>query len=584
MLTSTLVAAPDHRTASNAGPAPSLAELMALVRAEPENIENWLALGATLGEMNELESALRCFLQADRLDPTGRRAALPLARLWARAGDLDNAADGYERAIRNAGDPTGALRLELAEQCARLKQPDQALAHIRVLGRSSAAALEVLRAAAELAEELESITDAEAMYREAARRATDPWRDQYHLGLLFQNHRRYSDAKQMYRAALRTRSFVEAELNLAAVHQILRERTDAIDAYRRALSINPRETGAWRNLTAMKRFTSRQDPDLRAMERLVTDAPALSTAHRSWLHFALAKAFDDLDQPELAGPHYEDANHLMAEIHAWDGDAHDRFCDDMLAGAPPPDWAAPRGDDATDRRLIFIVGMPRSGSTLIEQILAQHPAVSAGGELNQLERAIHNCIGPAETPALEATSDAIFAARKQYLAYVSTVAATPYFTDKMPANSHYVGWIRALFPEATIIWTTRSPRATCWSCFQTYFTNGHAYSYRQEALARYFGQQQRLLKAWQARYPSHLVPAAYERVVTNSDTEIRRLLTRCGLSYDPHCLRFHEGRDPVSTASLEQVRRPLYRRSLQRWKQYRPWLKILDQELPQEEL
>ena len=244
---------------------------------------------------------------------------------------------------------------------------------------------------------------------------------------------------------------------------------------------------------------------------------------------------------------------------------------------------------AIPRRLpIFIVGMPRSGSTLVEQILASHPQVHAAGELKNLDRVVQRRVrrGTAgrflfrrASAALDA--DGLRRLGQAYLASLPPLAdGKTRITDKAPSNFFHVGLIRLILPNARIIHTMRDPVDTCVSCFSRLFTHGQAFSYDLAELGRYYRWYHELMDHWRSVLPAGaMLDVSYEDVVDNLEEQARRLIDYCGLPWDDRCLSFHETSRPIATASNVQVRQPLYRSSLARWRRYEAYLEPLLAEL-----
>ncbi len=257
-------------------------------------------------------------------------------------------------------------------------------------------------------------------------------------------------------------------------------------------------------------------------------------------------------------------------IDAFDASLFDRF--------------SAAGDPST--RPIFVLGMPRSGSTLTEQILASHPQVQAGGEMINLDRAVASVPDahgqPTPFPRYVAGLDAE-GFRRLGQAYLESLPAPPEgktrTTDKLPGNFFYVGLIRLILPNARIIHTMRDPVDTCISCFSRLFADV-PFSYDLTELGRYYRGYHELMAHWRSILPAgSMLDVVYEEVVDNLEEQARRLIDFCGLPWDPRCLNFHETSRPIATSSNVQVRQPLYRTSLGRWHHYEAYLQPLLAEL-----
>src|SRR5216684_2283362 len=301
---------------------------------------------------------------------------------------------------------------------------------------------------------------------------------------------------------------------------------------------------------------------------------------RIQLHFALAKAYDDLGRYDEGFRHLAQGNALNRRQIAYDEtQMHDTF---------------ERIQATFDRRLIdakagvgdrspvpvFVVGMIRSGTTLIEQILASHPSVHGAGELPDFSRLVHQLrTGPGDSieypecaPALAA--DQLRDLGRRYVEGLRRRAPDALrITDKMPSHFMYLGLIHLALPRARIIHVTRSPLDTCLSCFSKLFIQGQHFTYDLGELGRYYRRYTGLMAHWRGLLPpERLLEISYEAVIADLETEARKLVRFCGLPWDPRCIAFHEAQRPVRTASAIQVRRPIYRTSQGRWQAYRDHL------------
>jgi Tfp pilus assembly protein PilF len=288
------------------------------------------------------------------------------------------------------------------------------------------------------------------------------------------------------------------------------------------------------------------------------------------LHFALGKSLDDLGDFDAAWGHFAAGNDLVTTGFA--PDAHDCAIDATVARFSASFLRDRAGWGIDSEQPVFIVGMPRSGTTLVEQILAAHPQVQAFGERRELGHLIESRARMLGGSILDAAAsltaqDAPEVAER----YVTTAGCEPSalrFTDKMPFNFLHLGWIALLFPRARIIHVRRDPRAVCLSCYQQHFTERLPFTYRLEHLARYWLAYDRLMDHWRSVLPSQLFEVDYESIVASPEELSRQLIDFSGLEWNSACLSSHEGDRPVTTASHWQVRQPIYQSSLARWEHY----------------
>jgi hypothetical protein len=303
-------------------------------------------------------------------------------------------------------------------------------------------------------------------------------------------------------------------------------------------------------------------------------------------HFALGKVYDRAGEYATAFDHYRTANDLKAEVVSYDRAAAERFVDQIIATCNEAFFERFAGIGNPSDRPIFIVGMPRSGTTLTEQILASHPRVAAGGELSEISQLVRRLaqrrgrptpIG--QTLQLLAPDDgeALGGLYLRALAEIDTEADR--VTDKMPGNFNHLGLMAVLFPQASFIHCRRHPLDTCLSCYFQNFTNGQFFSYRLEDLGHSYRQYRRLIDHWQRVLPQPLQEARYEDVVEDLPARARELVAHCDLEWDERCLAFHRTERVVQTASKLQVRQPIYRSSLARWQRYEPFLGPLKESL-----
>ncbi len=314
-----------------------------------------------------------------------------------------------------------------------------------------------------------------------------------------------------------------------------------------------------------------------------------------YIDFGLGKALEDTGDYRRAFEHFRRGNALKRrEIH-YDEASSRREFQSIAAMFDNAAFERFRGVAPPSPTPIFVVGMPRSGSTLVEQILASHPQVHAAGELQNLSRLVRAASSAAGSQAADvagstsqplgqsqAHAERLQGIGRAYLASLPALAQgkTPHCRQKPPGNFFNVGLIHLILPNARIIHTMRSPIDTCVSCFTRLFSDGQEFSYDLAELGRHYRRYDELMAHWRAVLPSDaMLDVAYEDVVDDLETQARRLVEFCGLPWDAGCLVFHQTNRPIFTASNVQVRRPLYRTSLARWRRYEADLEPLLTEL-----
>lgn len=362
---------------------------------------------------------------------------------------------------------------------------------------------------------------------------------------------------------------------------------EAIEAYRRSIALEPHYGEAYWSLANLKtfRFTSGEMQTMR--EQLVrTD---LADEDRFHFDFALAKALEDERNYEQAFKHYEAGNRLRKSLIQYSAsrNSHKLEQNKALLGA---NFFAERTDFGhSSAEPIFILGMPRAGSTLLEQILSSHSQVEGTTELPDIIAVTKDLMrkhgGKAIKtyyPALlELNGEESLAYAQRYLdnTRIQRKTSAPFFIDKMPNNFAHVALIHLMFPKAKIIDARRHPMACCFSNFKQHFARGQNFSYSLDDMGRYYRDYVELMAHFDAVLPGRVLRMHYENMVEDTEVQVRRLLAYCGLPFEAACLQFHENSRAVRTASSEQVRQPIYKEGLDQWRHFEPWLEPLKQAL-----
>ena len=346
---------------------------------------------------------------------------------------------------------------------------------------------------------------------------------------------------------------------------------DGIAAYRRAIDLMPALGEAWWSLANLKtvRF---DDADIAAMEGALAGG-SVSDEDRFHLDFALGKAFEDRRQAEAAFRYYVAGNALRKTKQSYDADETEAFVDRSIA-LFTADFLATRagaGSDAPDP--IFILGMPRAGSTLIEQILSSHSQVEGTSELPDIPALARRDQSYPEGVADYAPAK-LRALGEEYLQRTRIQRRTdrPFFIDKLPNNWAHLPLIRLILPNARIIDARRHPLGCCFSNFKQHFARGQAFAYDLADMGRYYRDYVRLMRHVDVVLPGRVHRVLYEDMVEHTEREVRALLDHCGLDFEPACLAFHATERAVRTASSEQVRQPIFRDGTDAWKPFEPWL------------
>ena len=358
---------------------------------------------------------------------------------------------------------------------------------------------------------------------------------------------------------------------------------DSIQAYRKSIELDPQLGEAYWSIANLKTFQFEPE-DLAAMERQVADTD-LSDKNRWHFQFALGKAYEDAQDYERSFQHYAGGNDLYLSSHPYDPDYFSRRIARLRQGFSRQffDAVAGKGCEAADP--IFIIGMPRAGSTLLEQMLACHSAIEGTSELPDMITLTRNLkkevkdedwgdIAVQATILARKTPTEMRALGEEYLENTRIYRKTdrPFFIDKMPNNFLNVGVIQAVLPNAKIIDARRHPMGCCFSNFKQFYAKGQNFSYSLEGIGRYYRDYLRLMAHIDEVLPGRVHRVFYEDTVADTETVVRNMLEYCGLEYEVECLRFFESDRPVRTASSEQVRQPIYQQGTEQWQHFEEWL------------
>ncbi|MFZ9478063.1 MAG: sulfotransferase [Steroidobacteraceae bacterium] len=384
--------------------------------------------------------------------------------------------------------------------------------------------------------------------------------------------------------------YVPAWMNLANLHEDRGDRDAARAAYSRVLELQPDHPEALARLANASVITHAEEP---LISRLRT-ALAGSGTHwepRAELGFALGRALDAAGEYAEAWRAYRTANSAsrmsaLAAGQRYDRNAYSRYIDALIAAFPIAHTAKSLTGSQTDGRaeagpqIVFICGMFRSGSTLLEQILAAHPAVRPGGELPLLPAIVQQQFQPYPAACRPLDPERMREAAATYLHGIQRIhPGAACVTDKRPDNFHHIGLIKALFPQARIVHTRRNPLDNLLSIWFLHLDHSMSYATDLGDIAHHLREYQRLMRHWRSLYPHELIEVEYESLVDEPESTVRRLLEALELPWEPACLDFHRQRSIVKTASVWQVREPLHRRSVGRWQHYaselEPWRQAL---------
>jgi tetratricopeptide (TPR) repeat protein len=544
-------------------------------------------MGLVMSALGRADEAIAHFNRAITLDP---RHALTYNNLGNALTDLGRLAEGeasLRRAIAIKPDYAGA-HYNLGNALGAQGKLDDAVAHYR---RSVALAPDVANAHNNLGTTLEQqgkLEEATAAFRRAIELEPHHAGAHYNLGNVLRAQTDYAAAIAHYKQSLAARpNYADAWNNMGAALAEQGDLDAAREAYQKAVEVDPTRAAYHRNLADSKRFGP-GDPQLAVLEQLAANPATVPEKERIDLQFVLGKAYGDLKEHDRSFRHLLTGNKLKREKLAYDDAGAAAYMQRIRNVFTAELLRAKAGGGETAPTPVFIVGMPRSGTTLIEQIIASHPGAVGAGELFDLDNIVHSLAGlngsglrfpeVIETMAREQLREV----GARYVAAIRALAPqAERVVDKMPWNFHFPGLIHLALPNARIIHSRRDPVDTCLSCFSILFDgDGNPYTYDLGELGRFYRSYQSLMAHWRAVLPpGTMIEVQYEEVVADLENEARRIIAHCGLAWDDACLAFHKTRRPVRTASIAQVRQPIYKSSVGRWRPYRKHLRPLLEEL-----
>jgi tetratricopeptide (TPR) repeat protein len=533
--------------------AEALHHAQAAVQLEPGSAPAHNNLGNVFREMGRLADAKACYTAALRLGPHLAMVHNNIAQILEEENQLDDAVQWYQQAIN--------------------LEPNTARFHANLAG--------ALR-------EKHDLERADASYQTALRLEPKYAEARAGLGWLEHQQGHAEQARAHYEEALRLKpDLAQAHCNLGELLEELNELPAAEVHLREAIRHDPRGAGARAQLANMLR-AKLPEPELDAMHQLAAD-PLLSDGKRALLLFAMAQVHDARGEHDRAGELLSKANPLEAgwrqqRGHGWDPSLHVRFIEMLQSTFTPELFERANSWGVRSERPVFIVGLPRSGTTLIEQVLASHSQVFGAGELRYVRETFEALAPGGNEPKCLAALETLDRAGAQRLAEAHLQRLDQLddravrIVDKMPDNYMYLGLLSILFPRARFIHCRRDLRDVAVSCWMTHFRQIRWANDGEHIVSR-FREYQRIMDHWSQVLPSPVLDIDYEETVEDLEGVARRLLSWCDLEWDPACLEFHRTQRPVRTASVMQVRQPVYKHSVARWKNYEPTLGPLFRQL-----
>jgi tetratricopeptide (TPR) repeat protein len=613
----TLIVGIAQRMLGEAGAA--VATLEPLARAQPKAAVSHYEYGLALAAAGRGEAAVHSLRRAVELSPKLPGAWRALADHLRAMGDVEGADAAYAQHIKAATrDPR--LMQAASALCANEIPTAEALLREHLRGHPTDVA--AIRMFAEVAARIGHFAEAETLlvrclelapgFAEArAHYATVLNRQNRHLEALREvdrllaadsrnpGHRNlkasilvavgeYAQASELYgRLAAEYPRQPRLWLNYGHVLKTSGRLPEALEAYRKCINLAPHVGDPWFTLANLKTFRF-SEADVATMKGAL-ERTAASENDRLQLHFALGKACEDAGEFEQSFQHYAEGNRLRRSQIQYDAAETSRIVERSRAVCTRELFEARAGAGAAAADPIFVVGLPRAGSTLVDQILSSHSLVEGTMELYDmidLARALNRpgpgvCGGQYPQVLASLSSQDLQALGERYLEQtrVQRKSAAPHFVDKMPNNFLYVGLICLALPNAKIIDVRRHPLGCGFSVFKQHFARGQHFSYDLADIGRYYRDYLELMAHFDSVLPGRVHRVQYEALVEDTEREVRALLDYCGLPFEERCLRFYENERAVRTASSEQVRQPIFRDGLDQWRHYERWLEPLKRAL-----
>jgi tetratricopeptide (TPR) repeat protein len=552
--------------------------LRAVIAAAPALDAAWMAYGDVLVDLEKYPDARFAYERARVTDPEHRRieeAGAALVREDRKTAEI------LFRAILETDPGHVAALCGLAAVSLTVSRGADALRLLRHALKQSAHLPLIWRGLCQTFVDLGRLPEAEAAVRHLLKMEAENPKNWVLLGTVCTRLMRQPDALVAFEEAARLNpGELRLRLSIGHIHKTLGSRRESEQAYKACLDLAPSFGEAYWSLADLKNYVF-DDREIASMQALL-QGDAGEDQDQAQLHFALGRAYEHRKRYADAFAHYAIGNARRRKTVTFSIEAFEAKTQRVQACFDSAFFAARRGSGHRDPAPIFIVGLPRSGSTLVEQILASHSQVEGTFELPNVltivrefdhDDAKHDGYPENVTAA---PFERLAALGRRYVGETAPIrTGRVHFIDKMPNNFSHVGLIHAMLPDAAIVDVRRHPLDSCFSTFKQYFAEGQSFSYDLDDLGRYYRCYLSLMDHWDRVLPGKVLHLQYEHLVREPEATIRRLLTHCGLTFEPQCLAFHETKRPVRTASAEQVRQPLYASGVGYWRHFAEHLEPL---------
>ena len=599
-------------------PQKGLAVLEPQAKKNTESVDLLHELGLCLGAAGRGQEAIDCLREAVGRNPKHAGAWRTLGDQLHAAGDEDESRKAYERHLQ-----ASTRHPELIEAAGHLLKGKVGKAErlVRSVLRSDPLDVNAIRMLAEIGIRIGHLEDAQNLLRRCLELAPDfNLARQAYAGLLMRRNeleKSLTEVDRLLTSEPRNPAYLilkgavlsrkgdhipalqiyeslfeayprhgSAQMFYGHTLKTVGRTDDAVGAYRKAIELSPNIGEIYWSLANLKTFEFTDEDIAKMRKRFMPDAG--DPDDQGHLAFALGKAFEDREEFDRSFQYYEQGNSIRARHHRHNMKINIMDTARQIKSLDANFFAARANHGCTAADPIFVVGLPRSGSTLVEQILASHSQVEGTAELPDII-AISRNLGAASRENPAGKYPEILAGlppekfRELGQGYIETTRVqrtdTPHFIDKMPNNFRHIGLIHLILPNARIIDARRHPMGACFSGFKQLFASGQTFTYDLKSIAYYYRDYIKLMDHWDKVLPGRVHRVQYEDMVNNTEFEIRRLLEHCGLEFEEQCLHFHETERAVRTPSSEQVRQPIYTQGLEQWRNYEAHLAPLKEAL-----
>ena len=548
-----------------------------VLERSPKQVHAWHWLGLVAFQTSRLALAKECFKKAITLNPSGAVFHIHLGVVWRALGELDRAVACHHRAI-DLDPSNAAAHGNLGNALRDQGKHEEAIASYRkaiaLIPKSAQARVNLAGALLGCKKSDEALRH----LRQAIRLDPDCAKAHKESGNALLAEGRYEEAVTAYGRAIELdASDHETHHNLATTLQNLGKFDEAAAVFRQALAANPDFAVSRRQLASVKKFEA-TDREIVELQRLLKKEDG-SDEQRAELHFALAKAYDDVREFDKAFFSLQAANQIVRNSLPYSAERNTQYVNGIIETYSRDFFEERRSFGSYSELPIFIIGMPRSGTSLVEQIIASHPRVGGAGELMKLHEIVTGLPSTLKTqernPGCARLIDKETASHlsEEYLDHLRGFDRSAiHITDKMPFNFRMLGMIALLFPKARVIHCRRNPLDICVSCYFARFKEVLSFSYNLIDIWRYYCDYERLVGHWKDVLELRMFEVQYEELVANQESMSREMISFCGLEWDDRCLRFYETDRPVLTSSNWQVRQPMFSSSVERWRNYEKFL------------